>query len=531
MTSTHKSKSLLIKFLALMSAFGAVIIVILLFIQKQFISNSEFKDFEIASTQLTTNFMKSIYDPLLYSRIDLIEAEYEKNHQLPDSNLHGIVVYNASKKVVLRKGDQDHLEYIDSINAGGSKYLEPSQKTSHGNNELVIFTSVIDKNTEQPLGYVALAWSKENLDRNTLSQVLMNSIFTILMALLNSALVLIIMRKTILTPLANMQHQMGLISSGSIDTQIAYTDRQDEIGKMAQSLTVFKENLITTENHNRNLQSLAKMFTVKMHAIVKTIAAASTELEYTAQFVNSNIDRSIEAISQTELEARETSSYVDNVANSAGELYSSSGEISKEVYNANSLIEDSVSKVLAADSHAKKLGTAFNRVSEVIELIANISSQTNLLALNATIEAARAGESGKGFAVVANEVKNLADQTNRSVGEISKVIEDMGSVSNQIIATLDEAREAVGKISHSAIGISAAVDEQSSATNIIAKGAQQASQNASNIYSGLNLIKSNSNELLSSSSQVIQAAKDLAQQSEDLNTQVGKFINEIEARH
>jgi methyl-accepting chemotaxis protein len=60
-----------------------------------------------------------------------------------------------------------------------------------------------------------------------------------------------------------------------------------------------------------------------------------------------------------------------------------------------------------------KTGTSAKDINTVTETITSISAQTNLLALNATIEAARAGAAGKGFAVVANEIKTLAEQTQR----------------------------------------------------------------------------------------------------------------------
>lgn len=66
-----------------------------------------------------------------------------------------------------------------------------------------------------------------------------------------------------------------------------------------------------------------------------------------------------------------------------------------------------------------------NSINKFVEYIRNISSQTNLLALNASIEAARAGEAGRGFAVVAEEIRKLADETDKFIGEIEQIVKGL----------------------------------------------------------------------------------------------------------
>ena len=174
-------------------------------------------------------------------------------------------------------------------------------------------------------------------------------------------------------------------------------------------------------------------------------------------------------------------SMMETVASGAEELNASVREISEAMVKSKETASDAVQRVENADGQAKRLSSAAESMSGIVEIIGNITGQINLLALNATIESARAGEAGRGFAVVAAEVKNLANQAKQATDKITNEIGSLNGISGEVVEALNSIKQAIQSVSEYVTSTAAAVEEQSTVTGEMSSSMQRAAAEAASI--------------------------------------------------
>ncbi|HEY0836825.1 MAG TPA: protoglobin domain-containing protein [Azospirillum sp.] len=177
------------------------------------------------------------------------------------------------------------------------------------------------------------------------------------------------------------------------------------------------------------------------------------------------------------------------VASAAEELNASIGEIARQVTDAAQTARTAVADSDSAKQIMHQLSTAAHEIGGILDIIRKIAEQTNLLALNATIEAARAGDAGKGFAVVANEVKHLANQSAQSADEIAGKVAAIQEVTQSAIAGIERVAATVHHMEEINGSISTAIEEQSAATQEIARNVAEVAENAQRVGAMMETVK------------------------------------------
>jgi methyl-accepting chemotaxis protein len=244
------------------------------------------------------------------------------------------------------------------------------------------------------------------------------------------ALLVILIARSIVRPLRDSVQAMASIASGESDlTRTLETQGNDEVTQLARHFNAFTAKLrdVVTqlqasanglEQASSELGSSAEQAQTRSQQQsqqMELVATAVNEVTYGVQDVAKNAEHAANEMRDAESQAQQGQANIDSSLRQIDHL---SGTINQAV---------EVIRTLSAES---------TQIGGVLEVISSIAEQTNLLALNAAIEAARAGEQGRGFAVVADEVRLLAQRTQKSTAEIQGMIERLQTHSNAAVKVI-----------------------------------------------------------------------------------------------
>ncbi len=416
-------------------------------------------------------------------------------------NNGGIVKYHWPKA----NSDKPVLKFSYAINfepfewmMGTGVYVDNVQK------ELDIIKAQSDKDIKEHITFFILV-----------------SLGIILFSLL---VIYISIKKSVTNPLEELIKRTEDLSAGDGDlTKQLEVKGQDEIAQASKGINTFIEKVRILIADAKNLSN--------------ENSSISHELSTTALEVGKLVENSTDIVNKTTEQANDMKNEVSGNVNDAKSSKHELEEANVFLKEANeailSLTDDIKTSAATEIELAKKihqLSQDTEQVKSVLQVIGDIADQTNLLALNAAIEAARAGEHGRGFAVVADEVRQLAERTQKSLIEINSTINVIVQSIMDSSDQMSNNSKKVEELSDTATGVENKINELSvvmnNATSMADKTVSSYIQTGNDIgdmIEGVSEMNGISTQNARSVEEIASAAEHMNKMTESLNNKLSEF--------
>ncbi|MGG3495758.1 methyl-accepting chemotaxis protein [Peribacillus simplex] len=377
------------------------------------------------------------------------------------------------------------------------------------------------------------------------------SIIISIAAVLIGLVLALVTANLITTPLLKVRDRMKMVADGKLNHEPLEQKSNDEMGELTVSANQMQKNLRDTIEKmlvvSESVSNQSEDLTQSANEVQQGSKQIATTMYELSEGSDSQANRAAEMVRMMD----DFTGKIEQAHLEGMEVSQSSTEILSLTKEGTTLMRSSVQQMQMIDGivknavgQVKRLDSQSQEISQLVQVIKDISNQTNLLALNAAIEAARAGEHGKGFAVVAAEVRKLAEGVTQSVGDITDIVTAIQTDSKTVVHSLEDGYTQVDEgtkqitltgqtfetINHSVGNMGMKIQHITAELNYISKNSKEINQAIEDIAAvteesaaGIEQVSASAQQSSSSMDEITNHACELASSAELLTEQVKKF--------